>query len=59
MKHSKLCLTSRGLCLESARRLMDNRQWRTGEFCSGRGVQHIQFEDRGQRERGSGVGSPP
>jgi len=32
-------------------------QWRTQEFCSG-GVQKNSVEHRGQRERGSGGGSP-
>jgi len=34
-------------------------QWRTREFCSGGGgVQQKSVEDRGQREQGSGGGSP-
>ena len=35
-------------------------QWRTQEFCSGvgGGVSTNSVEDRGQRERGSGGGSP-
>jgi len=33
-------------------------QWRTQEFFSGRGGSTNWVEDRGQRERGSGVGSP-
>ena len=32
-------------------------QWRTLEFCSGKGSTNS-VEDRGQRERGSGDGSP-
>ena len=32
-------------------------QWRTQEFCSGGGSTNL-VEDRGQRERGSGGGSP-
>jgi len=32
-------------------------QWRTQEFCSGGGSTNS-VEDRGQRERGSGGGSP-
>jgi len=32
-------------------------QWSTKEFCSG-GVSTNSVEDRGQRERGSGGGSP-
>ena len=32
-------------------------QWRTQEFCSGGGSANS-FEDGGQRERGSGGGSP-
>ena len=34
------------------------RQWRTQEFCSGGGGLTNSAEDRGQRERGSGGGSP-
>ena len=35
------------------------KQWRTQEFCSGGGGGSTNsFEDRGQRERGSGGGSP-
>jgi len=34
------------------------RQWRTQELCSGGGVSTYSVEDRGQRERGSGGGSP-
>jgi hypothetical protein len=44
---------------------MDNKtivqlQWRTQEFCSGGGGggSKNSIEDRGQRERGSGGGSP-
>jgi hypothetical protein len=33
-------------------------QRRTQEFCSVERVQQIAVEDRGQRERGSGGGSP-
>ena len=33
-------------------------QWRTQEFCSGGGGSTNSVEDRGQRERGSGGGSP-
>ena len=33
-------------------------QWHTQEFCSGEGVSTNSVEDRGQRERGSGGGSP-
>ena len=33
------------------------QQWRTQEFCSGEGVSTNSFEDRGQRECGSGGGS--
>ena len=34
-------------------------QWRTQKFCSGRGEGSTNsVEDRGQRERGSGGGSP-
>ena len=33
-------------------------QWRTQEFCSEGGGSTNSVEDRGQRERGSGVGSP-
>jgi hypothetical protein len=33
-------------------------QWRTQEFCSGGGGSTNSFEDRGQRERGSGGGNP-
>ena len=33
-------------------------QWRTQEFCSGRGGSINSVEDRGQRQRGSGGGSP-
>ena len=34
-------------------------QWRTQEFCSGReGCSTNSVEDRGQREQGSGRGSP-
>ena len=37
----------------------DTPQWRTQEFCSGRGGGSTNsVEDRGQRERGSGGGSP-
>ena len=35
----------------------NNNQWPTQEFCSGR-VSTNSVEDRGQRERGSGGGSP-
>ena len=36
------------------------RQWRTQEFCSGWGAGSTNsVEDRGQREPGSGGGSPP
>jgi len=35
-----------------------DRQWRTQEFCSGGGGSTNSVEDRGQRERGSGGGSP-
>jgi hypothetical protein len=35
---------------------VNENQWRTQEFCSG-GLK-ISVEDRGQRERGSGGGSP-
>jgi hypothetical protein len=34
-----------------------NSQWHTQEFCSGGGSTNS-VEDRGQRERGSGGGSP-
>ena len=34
-----------------------SNQWRTQEFCSGGGSTNS-FEDRGQREQGSGGGSP-
>jgi hypothetical protein len=34
------------------------RQWRTQEFCSGGGGSTNSAEDRGQRERGSGVSGP-
>ena len=34
------------------------QQWRTQEFCSGGGVSANSVEDRGQREEGSGGGSP-
>ena len=34
-------------------------QWRTLEFFSGGGGSTNSVEDRGQRERGSGGGSPP
>ena len=34
-------------------------QWRTQEFCSGGGGSTNSVEDRGQREQGSGGGSPP
>jgi len=33
-------------------------QWRTQEFCSGGGGSTNSVVDRGQRERGSGGGSP-
>ena len=33
-------------------------QWRTQGFCSRGGVEVQQIQDRGQRERGSGGGSP-
>ena len=33
-------------------------QWRTQEFCSGGGGSTNSVEDRGQRKRGSGGGSP-
>ena len=33
-------------------------QWRTQQFCSGGGDSKNSVEDRGQRERGSGGGSP-
>jgi len=33
-------------------------QWRTQEFCSGEGGSTNSVQDRGQRERGSGGGSP-
>ena len=33
-------------------------QWRTQEFCLGGGVSTNSVEERGQRERGSGGGSP-
>ena len=33
-------------------------QWRTQDFFSGRGGSTNSVEDRGQRERGSGGGSP-
>jgi len=36
----------------------DVDQWRTQEFCSGRGGSTNSVKDRGQRERGSGGGSP-
>ena len=36
----------------------NNTQWRTQEFCSGGGGSTNSVEDRGQRERGSGGGSP-
>ena len=36
----------------------NTRQWRTQEFCSGGGGSTNSVEDRGQRERGSGGGSP-
>jgi len=35
----------------------NNTQWRTQEFCSGGGSTNS-VEDRGQRERASGGGSP-
>jgi hypothetical protein len=39
--------------------LVTEDQWRTQEFCSGRGgCSTNSVEDRGQRERGSGGGSP-
>ena len=34
------------------------KQWRTQEFCSRAGGSTISVEDRGQREWGSGGGSP-
>ena len=34
------------------------KQWRTQEYCSGGGVPTNSVEDRGQRERGYGGGSP-
>ena len=34
------------------------KQWRTQEFCSWEGGSTNSVEDRGQRERGSGGGSP-
>ena len=39
-------------------RNLDFYQWSTQEFCSGGGGSTNSVEDRGQRERGSGVGSP-
>ena len=38
--------------------MMERRQWRTQEFCLGGGVSTNSVEDRGQRERASGGGSP-
>jgi len=39
--------------------LADNQlQWRTQEVCSGVGGSTNSVEDRGERERGSGGGSP-
>jgi hypothetical protein len=40
------------------RRIYGLKQWRTQEFCSGGGVSSNSVENRGQRERGSGGGSP-
>ena len=49
-----LCIVDRNCVLSSW-----IRQWRTQEFCSGWGWGSINsFEDRRQRERGSGGGSP-
>ena len=36
----------------------DRQQWRTQEFCWGGGGSTNSVEDRGQRKRGSGGGSP-
>ena len=38
--------------------MYSRHQWRTQEFCSGRGGSTYSVEDTGQRERGSGGGSP-
>jgi len=35
-----------------------SEQWLTQEFCSGGGGSTNSIQDRGQRERGSGGGSP-
>ena len=43
--------------INSKRRRMFH-QWRTQEFCSGGGGSTNSVEDRGQRERESGGGSP-
>jgi hypothetical protein len=47
-------------CSSSGRLVHAGRQWRTQEFCSKgeRGDSTNSVEDRGQRERGSGGGSP-
>ena len=37
---------------------MNHEQWRTKEFCSGSGGSTNSVEDKGQRKRGTGGGSP-
>ena len=62
---SSAFMTCRGTFVTSAMRLYWGcdvlvrwEQWRTQEFCSGRGGSTNSVEDRGQRERGSGGDSP-
>jgi hypothetical protein len=44
--------------VDLGRKMRTLTQWRTQEFCSGEGGSTNSVEDRGQRERGSGGGSP-
>ena len=50
-------LATSGNFLPTFREQGGQRQWCTQEFCSGRGSINS-VEDKGQRERGSGDGSP-
>ena len=44
--------------LESCGLVTTATQWRTQEFCLGRGCSTNSVKDRAERERGSGGGSP-
>ena len=51
-------ILNRNLNKQTGRMCAGFMQWRTQEFCSGGGGLTNSVEDRRQRERGSGGGSP-